>query len=178
MKLLRKWRKQDENDHGRGTALAKRERHGTGRGLDRFREEIDRTFDRIWRDFDRGDPWSVLSHLPETFGTLTDWPAIDMAEDDKAITLRVDVPGLDPKDLDVEVSGNVLTLRGQRTDEWSDDRKGVYHRERRSGSFFRTIPLPDYVEPDKIEARYDKGTVTLTVPKAPGKGPKRVQVKA
>ena len=50
--------------------------------------------------------------------------------------------------------------------------------ERRSGSFVRTVPLPEYVEADRIEARYDRGTLTLTAPKAPGKGPRRVQVKA
>ena len=179
--FLSKWRKRDnrgDHDHGRSTALAQRERHGNDWGLGGFRQEMAQTFDRIWRDLDRGDPWSALSHLPESFGAPGDWPAIDMAEDDNAVTLRVDVPGMDASDIDVEVSGNVLTLRGQRTDEWSHDRKGVYHRERRSGSFVRTVPLPEYVEADRIEARYDRGTLTLTAPKAPGKGPRRVPVKA
>jgi HSP20 family protein len=179
MNLLKRRSKQREDGRGDGSStLATRQRGGSDMVFDRFRSEMDRVFDRVWRDIDSGDPWSALSRLPNAFGNLTDWPAIDMAEDDKAILLRIDVPGLEPKDIDVELSGNVLTLRGQRSDEWSDNAKGVYRRERRSGSFRRTIPLPDYVEPDKIEARYDKGTLTLTVPKAPGKGPKRVQVKA
>jgi HSP20 family protein len=187
VKLLKKWRNNNrtdsDNDHGRGTALAKRERHQDDWGIERFRREMDRTFDRFWRDLERGDPWSAMSTLPGAFGggaisNMTDWPAIDIAEDEKSVTLRVDLPGLEPKDIDVELSGNVLMLRGQRSDEWSENQRGVYRRERRSGSFLRTIPLPEYVERDKIDARYDKGTLTLTVPKAPGKGPKRVQVKA
>jgi HSP20 family protein len=174
MNLLKKWRKHDQN--GRERRFAKRE---TRRDLpiDRFRDEMNRTFDRVWRDFDR-DPWSALATLPDTLGTMSDWPAIDMAEDDKAVTLRVDVPGLDLKDVDVEVSGNLLTIRGQREDEWSDNRKGVYRRERRSGSFVRSVTLPNYVEPDKIEASYDKGILTVMVPKAAGKGPMRVEVKS
>src|SRR5687767_11407337 len=103
MNILKKWKNnKTDNDHGRGqTALAKRERHGTDWGIDRFRREMDRTFDRVWRDFDRGDPWSALKTLPSALGEMTNWPAVDMAEDDKAVTLRVDVPGLEPKDIDV-----------------------------------------------------------------------------
>lgn len=101
---------------------------------------------------------------------------MDLAEDDKAMTLRIDVPGMEAKDVEIEVSGNQLTLHGQRTDEWSDNSGNVQRRERRSGSFSRTITLPSYVETDKIEARYDKGVLTVTVPKTPGKGPHKVQV--
>lgn len=118
-----------------------------------------------------------LQRWPQA-GGWTEWPAIDVAEDEKAITVRADVPGLEPADLDVEVSGNLLTLRGKREDEWSESKAGVYRQERRSGSFARTISLPTYVQADKIEARYDKGTVTVTLPKQPGQGPKRVNITA
>lgn len=171
MNLLKKWNKRE---HGRETAPARR---GTReeRGMSRLRDEMDRAFERVWRDFDR-NPWSALSTLPESLGSLTDWPAIDMAEDEQALKLRIDVPGLDAKDVDVEVSGNLLTVRGQRRDEWSDEHAGLFRRERRCGSFTRAVTLPDYVDPEKIDARYDKGTLTLTVPKVPGKGPRRVRV--
>jgi len=182
MNLLKKWRKRE---HGDGNALVK---HGRGgeQGLSRpgdfrehFREQIDRAFDRVWKDFDR-DPWSALSTLPEQLSSLSswNWPAVDMAEDDRAITLRVDVPGLDEKDLEVEVSGNLLTVRGSRRDEWDERKHGVRRRERVSGSFARTITLPQYADGANVEARYDKGTLTVTVPKVPGKGPKRVAVTA
>lgn len=177
MNLLKKWRKSGRENEG--NALVKqRADGGEGGGLSRlrdFREQIDRTFDRVWREFDR-NPWSALSTLPGQLGGLSNWPAVDMAEDDKAVTVRLDVPGLDERDLDVEVSGSLLTIRGQRKDEWSDQRGGVRRRERVSGSFARTITLPSYVDGEKVEARYDKGTLTIAVPKIPGRGPKRVAV--
>jgi HSP20 family protein len=187
MKLLSKWRKGDGNG---GRALATRRDSGAPgfKGLGRFRDEVDNVFGRVWRDFDRfdRDPWSAMTRWHDwssDFGRLGElanmnWPAIDMAEDEKAVTLRVDVPGLDEKDLDVSLSGGTLVISGSRADEWEDKGKGVFRRERVSGSFSRGVQLPSYVDPDKLEARYEKGTLTLTVPKVPGKGPRRVRVTA
>jgi HSP20 family protein len=138
---------------------------------------MDRIFDRIWKEFD-SDPFSAMTRWPEPMGRMTNWPAMDLAEDDKAVTIHLDVPGLDAKDVDVEVSGNQLSIRGQRQDEFKQEEKGVYRRERYSGSFARTITLPSYVDSGKVDAKYDKGTLTITAPKIPGQGPKRVQVKS
>jgi len=174
MNIIKRWRghgEQGEKQRG----LTKHERED--RPLARLRSEMDRFFDRVWKDFDR-DPFAALTRLPETLGQMSDWPAMDMAEDDKAVTIRLDVPGLDAKDVDVEVSGNQLSVRGERQDEFSEEKRGVHRRERYSGSFARTITLPSYVDAGKVEARYDKGTLTITAPKIPGQGPKRVQVKS
>lgn len=175
MNLLKRWRHNDKNHEGRSErALAKRP-HGQD-GLTRFREEVDRVFDRAWRDFDRFalEPWSAMSTLSD----WSDWPAVDTAEDEKNYTVRFDVPGLDARDVELDVSGNVLTIRGKRDDEWSENKRGVIRRERRSGSFMRSLTLPAYVDPAAIEAKYDKGTLTVTAPKIPGKGPRRVPVSA
>jgi len=89
------------------------------------------------------------------------------------------VPGLGPEDVEVELVGDdALTIRGQRQDEFSDEKRGVRRRERRCGSFVRTIALPPYVDADKVEAKYDKGTLSITLPKVAGKEPKRVTVTA
>jgi len=165
MALLSRFRKRDR-DEQRG--LAHREHQEEQGGLSRFRHEMEKALDRVWREFDR-DPWAPLSQVSE-------WPAMDVAEDEQKVTLRLDVPGLDAKDLDIQVSGTQLTVKGSRQDEWEDTKQGIHRRERRSGSFTRTVTLPSYVDPNQIEARYDKGTLTLTVPKIPGQGPKRVQV--
>lgn len=143
---------------------------GGDRGLSRFRDEMDRAFDRVWRQFDR-DPFSALTDA-------SNWPSLDMAEDEKSVMLRADVPGLGPEDVTVEVSGNVLTIRGSRKDEWSEEKHGVHRRERTFGSFSRTVTLPTYVDADRIEAKYEKGILRITIPKVPGKGPKRVKVVA
>ena len=180
MNLLKRWRhdKRDgQRESGRGTALAKRP-HGQDLGLTRFRDEIDQLFERAWRDFASfgHEPWSALSTLNDFAG----WPAVDTAEDENSYTVRIDVPGMDPKDVELEVSGNVLTIRGSRRDEWGDEnkRRGVIRRERRSGTFLRSVPLPDYVDADRIEARHENGTLTITAPKIPGKGPRRVPLTA
>jgi HSP20 family protein len=179
-----------DNSHGHGTALAKRQGGPLGRS-DRF------GFDKLlhgFHDFDRDlwsnpgslvrDPWSAFERMGEqlnalsNLSNLSNWPAVDVSEDDNSVTVRCDVPGLDAKDLDVRVSGNLLTVSGSRRDEWSDKKHGLRRQERLSGSFSRTITLPSYVDAEKVEARYDKGTLTVSVPKVPGKGPRRVKVTA
>jgi HSP20 family protein len=180
MNLVKKLFKRDANQRG-GNALAKRERGGP---LARRGFGFDRDIERMWRDFDRDpwsvarDPWSMLDRMSESLTQLNNWPAIDVSEDGNAMTVRCDVPGLDVENLDVQVSGNVLTISGAREDEWDGEKRGVHRRERVSGSFSRSVPLPSHVDGSKVEAKYDKGTLTITVPKIPGKGPRRVQVKA
>jgi len=175
MNILKRWRGNTENSSSEERPLTK---HGREDGpLGRLRGEMDRIFDRMWREFD-SDPFSAMTRWPEPISRMTNWPAMDMAEDGKTVTIRLDVPGLDAKDVDVEVSGNQLSIRGQRQDELKQEDKGVCRRERYSGSFARTITLPSYVDPGKVDAKYDKGTLTITVPKIPGQGPKRVQVKS
>jgi HSP20 family protein len=89
----------------------------------------------------------------------------------------VDVPGINAKDIEVDVSGNLLTVRGSREEEKKSKTGGVWRHERHSGSFLRTVTLPTYVDSAKVEAKYDKGVLTITAPKIPGAGPKRVPVK-
>lgn len=176
MALLR--RRIEKRDDAQRGALARRNLGDRAVGpLSRLRAEVDRVFERVWQDLHR-DPWSALTRMPDSFRELTSWPAMDVAEDEKTYSIRMDVPGLEAKDLEVEVSGNQLTVRGQRNDEFKDENKGVYRRERYSGSFARSVTLPPHVDPSKMEAKYEKGTLTLTVPRIPGQGPRRVQVKA
>ena len=173
MNLLKRWRKHNGGGNaGGGAALANRGGDGADL-LSRLRGEVDQAFERVWRDFGR-DPWSALNSFD--LPTFNAWPAVDVNEDDRAVTLRADVPGLDEKDLDVEVSGNRLTIRGSREEAHED--KANRRHERVTGSFVRTVTLPSYVDPAGVEARYDKGVLTVTVPKIPGRGPKRVSVSA
>jgi HSP20 family protein len=102
--------------------------------------------------------------------------AIDAAEDDKQITLRVDIPGLDPKDVEVEVADGLLTIKGSRQEEKTEGNGGPYRHERYSGSFTRSLTLPSYADAQKVAARYDKGVLTIEVPKVPGKGPRKVPI--
>lgn len=182
MKLLQKLtgggaQRAGSEKHGRGEPRHLMRRPGGGDGfpaLQTLRQEMDRAFERMWRGFETKP--ALPGSMTPMQGLMPDWPALDVTEDDKALTLKADVPGLGPEDIDIEVSGNMLTLRGARSEEKSERKQGIYVSERRSGCFQRTVPLPDYVDRDKIEARYDKGILTVSVPKVPGKGPKRVKV--
>ena len=147
-----------------GSDLGRRE------NLSTFRREMERAFDRAWSELER-NPFEAAIDGPA-------WPAIDVAEDDKSVTLRVDVPGMAPKDVDVEVSGNQLTVRGQREEKRETKNGGAQRQERYLGSFYRTVTLPSYTDTAKTEAKYDKGVLTVIVPKVPGQGPKHVEVKA
>jgi len=141
------------------------------RPLSAFRKGIEKAINRTWHAVERS-PLSV-------FNDFSTWPAIHVAEDEKNLTLRVDVPGLRAKDLEVEVSGDLLTIRGQREEEWNDQKRGgSYRHERFAGSFSRTITLPSYVNADKIDAKYDQGVLVITVAKVPGAGPKRVAIRS
>jgi HSP20 family protein len=137
--------------------------------LARLRDEFDNMFDRMWRGFEPA-PFAALSRVAI-------WPAIDETEDDKAITLRIDVPGLEAKDVEVEVLENKLTIRGQREEKTEEKGANYVRQERHAGSFARTIELPPYAQAEKIDAKYDKGVLTVTIPKTPGAGPKKVPVK-
>jgi HSP20 family protein len=84
---------------------------------------------------------------------------------------------MDAKDLNVEVSGNTLTVSGSREEEHKEEKEGYRRQERTSGSFSRSVTLPTYVDAGKVNAKYADGVLTVTVPKVPGQGPKRVTVK-
>ena len=103
-------------------------------------------------------------------------PSVDIGEDDKSFLVTADVPGLKPEDIDIQVENNVLTLRGERKQESKTERKGYHRIERQYGSFQRSFTLPEGVDADKIEAKVEHGTLTLTIPKPSVALPKKVKV--
>jgi HSP20 family protein len=93
------------------------------------------------------------------------WPTIDVYETDKEIKLTAELPGLDEKDIDISVNNNILTISGKKESDKVDEQSSYYRRERSYGEFHRSIQLPGEVEIDKIDATYDKGILTLSIPK-------------
>lgn len=103
-------------------------------------------------------------------------PAVDILETDNEIVLRADLPGIDPKDVDIQIHDGTLTLRGERQRE-SEVKQDNYHRvERVYGSFMRSFALPQTVESDKAEAQYANGVLELKLPKRPEAKPKQIKV--
>ena len=92
----------------------------------------------------------------------TDWmPAIDLKETENDVVVRAEIPGIDAKEVDVSVVGDVLYLRGEKREEKEEDDRGWHRVERRYGSFSRAIPLPCHVDPEKAKATADKGVLTV-----------------
>ncbi len=135
-----------------------------------LRHEMDRLFDSFVREPFGDMDWS--------FWGGNKWsPAIDAAEDEKELTVRAELPGIDPKDLEVTVAGNQLVLSGEKRESSETKEKGVYHSETRYGSFRRVLPLPEGVDTEHVDAQYANGVLTLKMAKTIPAGQKRIEVK-
>jgi len=113
--------------------------------------------------------------LPAVFGAS---PALDMYETDNEVVVKATVPGVKPEDIQVTVTGNTLTIKGEVKAEEDVKRRSYVYRERRYGEFVRSIGLPGDVETDKATAEFEHGVLTLRIPKAESAKPKTVQVQA
>jgi HSP20 family protein len=147
-----------------------------------FRNEMDRLFDRLSGGFGVPSLRRMFEPKPNWLyeGSFS-WspPAIDITEDEKAYKITAEVPGLEEKNVDVTVSGEMLTLKGEKHYEKDEKDKNHHVSERAYGSFQRSFVLPDGVERDKIAADLTKGVLTITLPKtAEAKKPqKKIEVK-
>ncbi len=139
--------------------------------LGAFRGEIDNLFDHYL-----GDPWG--GSLGTKLGPpLSSFPQFDLSESDNEVTLRAELPGLEPDDIRVEVTGNALTLSGEKSSEKEEQRGECRYSERQFGSFSRTIPLPVGIEADKVDATFAGGVLTVRLPKSADAQPRRVKVR-
>jgi HSP20 family protein len=104
-------------------------------------------------------------------------PTADLVECDNAFEIRMDIPGFEAKNIDVQVHGNAVTLSGQRKDEKEEKGKTYHCMERRSGSFSRTMTLPCNVNEDEVAAEYTQGVLTVKLPKCEEAQTKKIAVK-
>jgi HSP20 family protein len=103
-------------------------------------------------------------------------PAVDVYEDEHQVTLKIEVPGIDEKDIDVRVENNTLTVQGERKIEKEEKEENYRRVERQYGSFTRTFTLPQTVDSEKVSANYDKGVLKITLPKKAEAKPKQIKV--
>lgn len=130
-----------------------------------LREEMDDLIGRFSADW--GGDW-----LSREFH-----PSLDLAETDDALEVRVDVPGMKPEEIDIEVTGNVLRISGERKDEKEEKGKAYHRVERRYGAFSRSVTLPCAVKEDKVKAECHDGTLTVVLPKVEKAKTHKVKVK-
>lgn len=136
-------------------------------------EALRNQVDRLFHDFQTGFLRApILRPLPDIesflrrdFGFAVT-PAIDIVEKDKAFEVTAELPGLDAKNIDVQLADGILTIKGEKHEEKEEKTKDRYVSERRYGSFRRSLQVPGSVDPDKIEASYKSGVLTVTLPKS------------
>lgn len=121
--------------------------------LTSLREEMNELLGRFW------------SSASEPFG-LAEWsPAVDVSETDDAVLVHAEIPGIDPKDLDISVADNILTIRGEKKEDVEHTGRNYHRVERRYGTFTRTLALPSLVDADRVEATAKGGVLQITLPK-------------
>ena len=103
-------------------------------------------------------------------------PPVDVYEDEHNVTLKIEVPGIDEKDIDVRIENNVLTVHGERKFEKEEKEENFRRVERQYGSFTRTFTLPTTVDAEKVSANYDKGILKIALPKKAEAKPKQIKV--
>lgn len=139
--------------------------------LARLRNELGSLFDQFFRD-----PWgsSLLESLPARAG----WgPRVDLAETEDAVVLTAEMPGIAPQDVEINVTGNVLTIRGRKHQEKEEKGKDFHYVERHYGDFHRAVQLPGSVDPDKVDATVKDGVLTVNLAKRADAKPKRIPVR-
>ncbi len=112
----------------------------------------------------------------ESLTTSTFAPAVDVYEDEHKVTLKVEVPGIEEKDIDVRIENNTLTVHGERKIEKEEKEENYRRVERQYGAFTRTFTLPSTVDSEKVAADYDKGVLKITLPKKAEAKPKQIKV--
>ena len=130
-----------------------------------FTQEFDRLFN------------TLFSGTRDTGATVQRWvPAMDLVEADDHFVLKADLPGLSEDDVSIEVQDNVLSISGAREAEHESKEKGWYRLERSYGSFSRSLTLPDGVDADKVEAKFDRGVLEIRIPKPEERKPRRISI--
>ena len=136
---------------------------------DPYREvqSLQNRMNSLFRDMSgENDPLAAASFVP----------AVDIYEDDKKVSLKLEVPGIDEKDLDVRVENHTLTVKGERKFETEEKEESFHRIERRYGSFFRAFTLPSTVDVENVQAEYHNGVLKLELAKKPEAQPKQIKV--
>ena len=138
---------------------------------DPFRElgTLQDRMNRLFQDFAPGREDELM-----TTGSFA--PPVDVYEDEHAITLKLEVPGVEQKDIDVRLENNTLTIRGERKFEKEEKEENFHRIERRYGSFARSFTLPNTVDPDQVNADFENGVLKIRLAKKAEAKPKQIKV--
>ena len=138
----------------------------------------------------RYEPWGLLNQFNRELDTLfgrpnggessvatSDWsPAVDIKETDTEFKILADIPGVDPKDIEVHMEDGVLTIKGERESKKQEEKEGYKRIERSYGSFYRRFSMPDTANAEKISAKSVNGVLEVTIPKQEKTQPRKISV--
>ncbi|MBP7711159.1 MAG: Hsp20/alpha crystallin family protein [Gammaproteobacteria bacterium] len=142
-------------------------RYEPGSLFNQLQNEINRLFESRVGPAGEDSSTVVTSH----------WmPAVDIREETDRFVLYADVPGVDPKDIEVTMENGVLTIRGERKLESEEEREGYKRTERARGTFYRRFSLPDSADPERVSARGKNGVLEVTIPKHERVQPRKISV--
>ncbi|MDF2529945.1 MAG: hspA 7 [Gammaproteobacteria bacterium] len=121
--------------------------------------------------------FEMMLHGENSDTSLSEWkPAADIREEENRFVIEADLPGVDKNDIDISMSGNILTIQGKRNEEHKES-KGNYSRtERIQGRFYRQFTLPETIESDKVQAHSKKGILEIVIPKKASVKPRKIAV--
>jgi HSP20 family protein len=134
------------------------------REIEQLQRQINQMFERLV-PIDNGEP-----------SALVFMPSAEMEETKDTVLLKLEIPGLEAKDLDISVTEDAVAISGERKSETKTEEDGMFRSELRYGKFQRQIPLPAHIQSDKVQAEYKNGMLTLTLPKVEGEHKKVVKV--
>jgi len=144
-------------------------RHGEPTTFPSLRHQIDDLFERFVRE-----PFGT--HLSQMLGGWGGALRTDLAESDEEVVVRTELPGVDPSEVEVNVSGTTLTISGEKKQESEEKGRNYHYAERQFGSFSRSIQLPACVDPDKVDATFKNGVLTIAIAKKPDTKPRKIKV--
>jgi HSP20 family protein len=137
------------------------------RDLERMRKEMD----RLWDSFFEGRPSRKVEEVGEWL------PTLDVLETKNDLVVRAEIPGIDPKDIDISLANDILTIKGEKKQEIEEKEENYHLVERSYGSFTRMVRLPREVQSDKISASYKNGILKITLPKSEEAKKKEIKIK-
>ncbi len=123
------------------------------------------------------EPFEEMEKFIKDYGSQGFAPAVDVYETKDDVVVEAPLAGVDPKDVEISIENDVLTIKGENKKESEVDDKNYYRKEVRSGSFFRSVALPAHVISDRAEAESVEGLLKIRIPKAPEAKPKSIKVK-
>ena len=136
-------------------------------------------FNTLQRDLYNLDRPQGSNQLDDEANVATaSWaPSVDITENDDAFTILADIPGVDPKDIEISMDKGVLSIKGERKSETVEEKENYRRVERQSGQFYRRFTLPESADAEKIEAKSEHGVITITIPKQEVAVSRRIEVK-